>query len=303
MPDSDEDKVTEKTESAANVSSTENILTEALGRMFLRKEKPKIPIFSGRDATKREASFEDWFHVVNRAISTQHVYKLDDREMSDVIFASLAGEARSRFIRLDRAHTSLGDILSSLEQAYSDQTSAIERMQELHTMSQLKSETVSQFADRLEATAYALEQCSDGIPFDTNQTLKAIFMRGLRMKEIKNLMEHLRDDKAKTYENVRAKAVMLEKEQRTERPDEKKLTVKPIQSDLEKTVLALTAQVQHLQKSLEASQAAATQSTQQHSTPSKNRASLKCFYCDKPGHFARDCQLKKQAMAKREAEN
>ena len=125
MPDSDEEKMTETAESATNVSSTENILTEALGRMFLRKEKPKIPIFSGRDATKREASFEDWFHVVKRAISAQHVYKLDDREMLDVIFASLAGEARSRFIRLDRAHTSLGDILSFLEQAYSDQTSAI----------------------------------------------------------------------------------------------------------------------------------------------------------------------------------
>ena len=45
--------------------------------------------FSCRDATKREASFEDWFHVVKRAISAQHVYKLDDRELSYVIFASL----------------------------------------------------------------------------------------------------------------------------------------------------------------------------------------------------------------------
>ena len=73
MPGSDEDKATDATGSAANVSSTENMLTEALGRMFLRKEKPKIPIFSGRDATKREASFEDWFHVVKRAISTQMI--------------------------------------------------------------------------------------------------------------------------------------------------------------------------------------------------------------------------------------
>ena len=73
MPGSDEDKATDATGSAANVSSTENMLTEALGRMFLRKEKPKIPIFSGRDATKQEASFEDWFHVVKRAISTQMI--------------------------------------------------------------------------------------------------------------------------------------------------------------------------------------------------------------------------------------
>ena len=52
----DENKATDATGSAVNVSSTENILTEALSRMFLRKEKPKIPIFSSRDPTKREAS-------------------------------------------------------------------------------------------------------------------------------------------------------------------------------------------------------------------------------------------------------
>ena len=69
MPGSDEDKATDATGSAANVSSTENMLTEALGRMFLRKEKLKIPIFSGRDGTKREASFEDWLYVVK---SHQH---------------------------------------------------------------------------------------------------------------------------------------------------------------------------------------------------------------------------------------
>ena len=72
--------MTDATESETNVSTTENILTEALGRMFLRKEKPKIPIFSGRDATKREASFEDWFHVVKRVISAQQFISQFERK-------------------------------------------------------------------------------------------------------------------------------------------------------------------------------------------------------------------------------
>ena len=80
-------------------------------------------------------------------------------------------------------------------------------------------------------------------------TLKAIFMRGICVKEVKHHMEYLCDDQNKTYENVRIKAVLLEKKNAADQA-ERKMIVKQVKSELERTMMALSTQVQQLHHSL-----------------------------------------------------
>ena len=111
-------------------------------------------------------------------------------------------------------------------------------------MTQGESETVS-----VESVAYALQRCNNGMPFNMDMTHKTIFMRGICLKEVKHLMEHFRDHQNKTYEYVRIKAVLLEKENAADQA-ERKMIVKPVKSELERTMMALSTQVQQLQHSI-----------------------------------------------------
>ena len=111
---------------------------------------------------------------------------------------------------------------------YKDSTPFIDRIQTLHTSKQNKCESVTQFADRLENTAF-WESANDVMPFNRDLTLKMVFLKGISNRRIADIMEHLKDDTYKTYDQVRAKAISLERE-RTE-TDPKKL-IQPVQSDL-----------------------------------------------------------------------
>lgn len=264
------------------------VLVQALARLTVRKERPpRIPTFSGRDRTKKEASFEEWMQRVQKVSSRKDEYGLNDQGMEDVVFQSLSGEARSRYMRLDNG-TALQEILATMKAVYSDQTSPIDRLQSIHLMSQEKKESVSEFADRLETAAHALAQCDDPIQLDMDKTLKVVFMRGISNREIRVMLEHMRDDPAHTYEHIRAKAVKLEKEQPEVATYPKKV-VQPIQSELETTVKKLAAQVDALQKSLAEATAAAD-------VRRMERPPVKCYRCGELGHISRYCKSEKKKM-------
>lgn len=275
-----------RTSSTAEPSLSADVLFQALSKMMVRKDKPRIPSFAGRDAGKRDASFGEWYHVVEKTIQRKDEYQLTEQGLTDIIFASLTGEARSRFIRLDDG-SPLDDILSAMKKVYSDQTTLIDQMQALHMMSQNKNESISGFADRLETASHKLKTCDGSEAIDVERTLKVVFMRGISLKTIKNLMEHLRDDPMKTYDDVRIKAEILEKEQIQEASHEKKLSVRPVQSELERTVQQLSAEVASLKESLAEAQASKMASKPKKKTP------YRCYYCDESGHFIRDCKKRK----------
>ena len=273
--------------SKGDPASDNSTLADALSRLVLKREKPRLPTFSGRDTTKRETTFFDWMYVVKKVIKQREQYNLTEREFGDVIFQSLNGEARSRYIRLEDTNSNLTDILEAMSAVYKDSTPSIDRIQTLHTSKQNKGESVTQFADRLENTAFWAERANDVMPFNRDLTLKMVFLKGLSNRRFADIMEHLKDDASKTYDQIRAKAISLERE-RTE-TDPKKL-IQPVQSDLQDKVDRLTKQVESLQAALNAGKGA---EPKRQKRPYQR---LTCDYCKRNGHTEMFCYKRRDDL-------
>ena len=274
---------------AANATDTGSALAAALSKMVLKKDKPRIPTFSGRDRTRREPSFSEWYYIVQKAMQQQGSYNLSDRELNDLIFASLTGEARSRFIRMETENKST---IQTMKVVYEGSTTAIDRLQSLHAVKQLKNESVTEFADRLEKTAYWCEQATDQIPFKRDETMKVIFLKGLNNRRIADKMEHYRDNENKSYEDVRSKAINLESESK---PGDSQSNIQSVNqtSELKAAVESLTKQMEELRASIQ------NQPQRQPSErPANKNGPIKCWYCNQTGHTSRYCFKKRDDMKK-----
>ena len=70
-------------------------------------------------------------------------------EIVNMVFNSLSGEARSRYIMISENKT-ITEILNAFRDAYEDNTNLIDRIQKLHNLKQDSHESVADFADKLE---------------------------------------------------------------------------------------------------------------------------------------------------------
>ena len=268
----------ETVDTTSTMDQTE-LLQALLGKLVMKREKPKVPTFSGRHAKSKDTSFSDWSYIVEKAIDEQEYFGMSDRGMQNVVFESLVGEARTRFIREDRAGKSLRQILDAFKVAYGDVTPSIDRLQALHLMRQNKDETVVQYADRLENAAYLIEQSSERVLFDKDATLRAVFVKGLFDSRIPDLMMHLRDNPDKTYDDIRAKAILLENEQTTVVRTEKKAVKAVLSDDILKRILD---RLEKLEK---------TDADGPTKKPfnGQSRPPVTCYQCGAKGHFKRNC--------------
>ena len=278
---------TDATSSATTSDSTTDLLQALLGRLVMKRGKPKIPTFSGRHAKSKDTPFSDWSYVVQKAIDERDDYGISEKELKNIVFESLAGEGRSRFIREDQAGKTFRQILSAFTVAYGDATPAIDRLQALHQMRQLKEESVVQFADRLEMEAYRIDQSPEAVLYDREATLKAVFLKGLFDSRLPDLMEHLKDNPAKKYDDFRARAITLETERKAKVERKPAKAVQP-SDDVLKQLLERLEKIEGTLKS-------------RPHQPSQDirRNDRKCFTCGEVGHFSRYCQMTKREGPKK----
>lgn len=277
--------------------STDSQLAQLLGKLLCKKPIPKLPNFAGRDATKREAKYEDWRYLVNNLAERKDDYGLSQSELIDTVVGSLTGEARTRFIRLDCNRSNVKEILCALDLVYADQTTPMDRLRILQSTVQKKDESVSSFADRMEEVAFNLERNAGSMKFDRDSLLKTVFMAGIFNERIRDRLEHMRDDDSKSYERVRSRAILLETELVKETVHEKRSSVKPVQSETDQKLATLLDLVQNLQKKVEQTEEKRRTENRPRFNPRPNNPQ-NCFYCGESGHFMRSCPHRNKDLNK-----
>ena len=113
--------------------------------------KDKFPTFSGRDAKSKDCSFNEWYYIYKKIIEDS---LLSSRHKEMIVFNSLVGEARQRYIRLDNNHTSKDSIITKFVATYSDNTTSIDHIEKFNSLRQGAKESISEYADHVGKTAY-----------------------------------------------------------------------------------------------------------------------------------------------------
>ena len=219
-------------------------LAKAIKNLTVKKEKPYIPVFAGRDTKKGGTPFDDWLYCVNKAKGFT-----SESELSNVIFQSLVGEARSRFIRLDSSDFS--SILKHFKDSYADKTSLYDRLQSFHSLKQNSKESIQCFADRFESVIHWIHQCEEGSSSycKDDSIQKKAFVKGLIDKNISDHLQYIIDDPSKNMKDVLCKALYYETSSIV--PVEK-----PVKSVKQEDVLSkLDARLSSIEKKLEEKQA------------------------------------------------
>ncbi len=259
---------------------------KALTKSNKRKPKPQIPTFSGRTSGKsKDNSYEDWIYMVEKVNDHKAEFELTDQKGLEIaVFQSVVGEARSRYIRLDKAGKSITEILAEFKLAYSDKTDVYERITRFNDLKQHKSECVQEYADKLEKLQLWILECSEATGyFENDKMMKLTFVRGLRDRTLPHKLLYLIDDEGKKYQDIRTKAISLEKEQSS-----LDKAVKVVQDAESSLVSRLEQRVAYLE--------GRGSSEKKPHKVGKKQFTLKCYFCKEPGHFKYDCpKYKKRA--------
>lgn len=253
------------------------MLAQALSKILTKKEKPRLPNFSGRSSKNNTVSFKEWLYSVDKAMKSKKYKELSSDDFTEIVFNSLCGEAKTRFIRLEQIHNDLEGVLQDMKDTYQDCTPTIDLVQQLHSAKQGAVESIAGFADRIEQQVFEIECAGGKLPFERGATLKAIFLKGLKDRKIPDMLLYLKDNEKVSYEMTRTKAIALERDSCTRQV---KSVTAPSNDEQKETISQLTDRISQLEKMLE--------------QKSKDRAVRTCHYCDKPGHFIRDCRLRQQ---------
>ena len=153
-------------------------LTKVLEQVTLKTQKPKIPTFSDRHSRGKDTPFSDWYFIVQKAIKDNA--NLLSTEIVNMVFNSVSGEARSRYIMISENKT-LTEILNAFRDAYEDNTNLIDRIQKLHNLKQDSHESVANFADKLKTTVHWIDQLDDKALYNKLDIMKSVFLNGLHI--------------------------------------------------------------------------------------------------------------------------
>lgn len=175
----------------------------------------KLPLFSGKDAKTKSVSYQEWIYYVDKLIEDRVSNSMSEKDISSCIFNSVIGDAKSLYIRYDRLKYSLSDILEKFNLKYGDRTSALEKVEMLASLKQEFKESINEYAERLESM---IDYQGAGTLYENEDNKKTKFVNGLRNKAIADKLLYLSDDSSRTYDELKAKAVFLERRETESKP-------------------------------------------------------------------------------------
>ena len=147
--------------------------------------------------------FAEWIYLFEKRIDDDGGLSRDAKER--IMLQSLSGEARSRYIQLERGRLSFREIISRFKQIYGDHSSAVEFIEKFHSPRQNEKESVTEFADRIERTAHGVashEGVAGSFFYKSDEILKTKFIRGLKDQELIGKVNHILDDKILQFDNI-----------------------------------------------------------------------------------------------------
>ena len=270
-------------------------LANLLSQINIPKESPKLPIFSGRDAKSKECTFAEWIYLFEKRIDDDGGLSRDAKER--IMLHSLSGEARSRYIQLERGGLSFREIISRFKQIYGDHSSAVELIENFHSLRQNEKETVTEFADRVERTAHevAAHEGVDGSFYKSDEILKTKFIRGLKDQELIGKVNHILDDEMRSFDYLRTR--MLNEESRR---NSSKISTKPTKVVTEEKDNVSEVLKEALRRLDEQAKEITELKTELKKEQESKWSRKQCDYYGKMGHLRKDCYaLKKRESAQK----
>ena len=265
-------------------------LTRLLGQVNLQREVVvKLPNFAGRDTKPSTCKFAEWIYLYEQRVRDND--ELSDQEKQRIVLQSLTGEARERYILLERSGTTFINIIAKFRGVYADTSTSIELIEAFHAAKQSSHESVTQFADRIELAALKITQHSDikDKYYTSDAVLKAAFSKGLRDESLADRVIHLLDDEMRSFDDVRRK-VITEDERRRRKVKPVKVIAEqqpsPELQDTRRRLKAAEEEISLLKKEREERQRADSQP--KPNWPPRQRP--KCEFCGMLGHIKPKCR-------------
>lgn len=151
---------------------------------------PKLPFFSGaEEITKGETSYEVWSYEVK---CLQKANMVNEDVLKQTIRNSLKGFARSMLVPLGEDAT-VSDILNKLDGFYGNVSSSETLIQDFYSDSQKESESIVQYASRIEQTLSRAIRYGHIDFVAKDAMLRSKFWTGLKSQQLKNSTRHMYD--------------------------------------------------------------------------------------------------------------
>lgn len=257
-------------------------------RVLDERKIPKLPSFSGSgDTSKAQPSFRVWKFECDDLRGM-----FGEREVKRAIHRSVSGNAAKVLMRLG-TNATVSQILNKFELIFGSVGNTEHLLAEFYTSQQKTSETVADWACRLEDTL-CHPQLSSLSATQKNEMLKTKFFHGLVHEQIRNALRHRLADG--TYDELLILARQAEEEQSVKKVVSKVQTTDPVlakMEELQKSLLELTGKVKQIEEKVrqpgpprKAPTQAASNDQASSSQPACN---LRCYYCKQLGHVKRNC--------------
>lgn len=253
---------------------------------------PNLPIFNGTFKAN-DVTYTQWRYAV---VSLQKQQTYSDATIMQAVRQSVRGRGFDALYTLGENPTS-AKVIEKFDKIFGKVLTPSEAMQDLYSAQQLENESIITWSCRLEGLAIdavnkeALkEEQKEGV-------LRTQFWTGLYCDKIKNSIRHKYDAKC-SYDDLLSAARIVEKENTTAKATvaAAQMSSGTIQED------KLDIIIKRLER-LEATGSAhvnSAQAPQNSSDTQRKQRRVKCFNCQKYGHYKKFCWFNKKGSGNEE---
>ena len=285
------------TSGTAPTSNSRNLSSASpVERLLYIPRERKCPSFRGTAGIP----VEDWIEEMRASLRTRRLEPLDQAYL---IYDHLEGEAKDEIRYRPRAEREDPEkIFKILQDLYGCSRSYVSLQQAFFSRRQHEGESLQEFSHALYCLMDKVERSAPQPMPDAQNLLRDQFVEHVIDPNLRRELKKLvRENPTHTLIDVRAEAIRWEQEGRSEEPRSRSFSV-PSFSSVHFTnrapTITASSEFKELRQMLEKQQEQLNQLTQgllalQTTSRSVNRntraSPVICLRCQKPGHFAREC--------------
>ncbi|CAL9687175.1 unnamed protein product [Knipowitschia caucasica] len=279
----------------APLSNVHSSNGESMERLLYIPRERKCPLFRGTSGIP----IEDWIEEMRATLRTRRLTTVDQAYF---VFDHLEGEAKDE-IRY-RTRTEREDperIMSILRELYGCVRSYVSLQECFFSRKQQEGESLHEFSHALCCLMEKVERCAPRKMADSHILLRDQFVEHVLDPNLRRELKRLVREKPEcTLLEVRAEAIRWEREGRPDEPRGRSFSVPSFSavhySRARPPSLTANSEFTELRQLLEKQQEQLNQLTQgllalqtAPRPPVRRPNTLLCLRCQKPGHFAREC--------------